>query len=209
MEPTVEQSAERMRGRRLRVLRGAAAAAIAVLFAATSHTLSGGTAPPVWLVVAVTLLAVPVCVGFVGRRPRLPRLAVSVGAAQIGLHTAFAAVGGAAPVALRGGHDHLLRPAAAMSPLSGMPVDHAAATMTFGHVLAGFATLVVLAWGERLVGAIALGIRRLLRRALVAPRLGAVVRSLLLARLGGPAAAFLDCATPRGPPRCLTSALAA
>ena len=52
------------------------AASVAVVVSATAHTLSGGGAPPAWLLVAVALLATPVAVALVGDRPRPLRLGV-------------------------------------------------------------------------------------------------------------------------------------
>lgn len=146
---------ERTAERRVRALRGSAAAAIAVLFASTAHTLAGGIAPPAWLVVSVTILAAPLCVALVGRRRSVVRLSAAVITAQVALHTAFAAIGSAAPAAMPAGHHHLLLPLVAS-------VDPAAATMSAGHALAAVATIVTLGWGERMLAAIARGIRRLL-----------------------------------------------
>lgn len=149
---------ERMTERGTRALRGTVAAAVAVLLASTAHTLSGGDAPPFWLVLAVTVLAAPLCVALVGRRRNVTRTAASVVVAQVALHAAFAAVGSAAPTALHGAHHHTL-------VLLDPTVDPAAATMTLGHAVAAVVTIVLLAWGERMLAAIARGIRRLLRLA--------------------------------------------
>lgn len=196
-----------MRARRVRALRGTAAAAIAVLFASTAHTLSGGGAPPLWLVAAITILAAPLCIALVGRRRSLPGLAVAVAVAQLALHAAFAAVGGAAPLVGYGPHQH------ALSPFDGAlaiaAVDPAAAAMTLGHAAAALVTIVVLAWGERLLAAIAHGIRRLLRpappivpaRPTAAPLIASPCREFV-------AAAFLDCVRRRGPPARCAPALA-
>lgn len=182
----------------MRALRGAAAALIAVLFASTAHTLSGGGAPPLWLVAAVTILATPVCIALVGRRRRLTTLAAAVAAAQLALHGAFAAVGDAAPAA---GHHH------DMAMLGAAAVDPAAATMTLGHALAALASLVVLAWGEALVAAVARGIRRLLPLLLTVP----APHPIALPRVGSarahaPAPVFLVSVTRRGPPARLAPA---
>lgn len=191
-------STEQAQARRLRALRGTAAAAIAVLLASTAHTLSGGDAPPLWLIVAVTVLAAPLCVALVGRRRSVPRIAVSVVVAQLALHAAFAAVGTAAPAgpaALGSGHHHALLLWEAGSS------DPAAATMNVGHALAALLTVVLLAWGEQLLAAIARGIRRLLRGApavfvghpqtvpMPSPR-----------RSRATTATFLRCLSRRGPP---------
>lgn len=205
----MDERVERMRRRRLRALRGAAASAIAVLFASTAHTLSGGDAPPPWLVLAITLLAAPLCMALIGRRRSVVRLAASVGSAQVALHAAFAAVGSATPSVGLGAPGHVHDTAAVLGMLGGMPADHATATMTFGHLLAAIATVAVLAWGERLAAAIARGIRRLLRLDPVTVALQpAAVPGAPIVRLGGIVAAFLECVTRRGPPARRAPALA-
>ena len=146
---------DRTAGRGIRALRGTAAAAIAVLVASTAHTLAGGVAPPAWLVVAVTILAAPLSVALVGRRRSVLRLSAAVVTAQVALHAAFAAIGSAAPASMPAGHHHLALP-------PDVSVDPAATTMSVGHALAAIVTIVILAWGERMLAAIARGIRRLL-----------------------------------------------
>lgn len=191
--------------RGLRALRGSAAAAIAVVLAATAHTLSGGEPPPPWLVVAVTILAAPLCTLLVGRRRSLAGLAAAVAAAQLALHGAFAAVGAAAPAmgaTPDGTHHHgaLLLPALAA-------LDPAATTMGAGHALAAVATLAVLAWGEGLLAGVARGIRRLL----APPAMPALprplgTRTVFLSRRGA-ASALLHVVTRRGPPTPLATAV--
>lgn len=190
---------ERMTQRRVRALRGTAAAAVAVLFASTAHTLSGGDAPPLWLIVGVTILAAQLCIALVGRRRTLIGLGLAVAAAQLALHAAFAAVGAAAPAATRGptldGHEHVM-------PMLGVTAaDPAAATMTLGHVLAALVTFVVLAWGEAVVAAIARGIRHVLARVPAhATTPPTTTPGLAPAPVHAPAPVFLACVTRRGPP---------
>ncbi len=195
--------AERITQRRVRALRGTAAAAVAVLFASTAHTLSGGDAPPLWLILGVTILAAPLCIALVGRRRSLARSGLAVAAAQLALHAAFAAVGAAAPAdapaampgsALRG-HEHV------MAMLGATTMDPAATTMTIGHGLAALVTFVVLAWSEAAAAAISRGIRHLLRRvpAHAAPH-PAATPPVASAPAPVPAAVFLACVTRRGPP---------
>lgn len=181
-----------MRARRRRVIRGSAAALIATVIASTAHTLSGGGAPPVWLLLAVTALASPIAVALIGSRPSLPRLAATVALAQIMLHTAFAAVGTDAPAQLSG-HAHGLVPLgeAVASPATGM---------TAGHVAAAVVTTLLLATGERMLAALGRGIRRLLRLP--------ATRALALRAPGRPApvvrrvhaALILTSVSRRGPP---------
>lgn len=188
-------SAERMQARRVRVWRGTTAAAVAVLLASTAHTLSGGGAPPLWLVAAVVVLAAPLCVALVGRRRSVIRIAASVAVAQVALHAAFAAVGTTAPAALQGAHHH------GPLVLAGGTVDPAATTMTAGHALAALLTVVLLAWGERLLAALARGVRRLLRTQWTATALPvAPAPTSFSPRLTAVAATFLLCVIRRGPP---------
>ncbi|WP_060915310.1 hypothetical protein [Microbacterium oleivorans] len=156
--------------RLVRVVRAGGAASIATLTAAAAHTVGGGTPPAPWLVVAVALLAWPIAVLIVGTRPSSRRTATAVAAAQALLHSAFALVGDTAPrsAALSGHHhgDILLGPVSGAA----MPVD---AAMLAGHVVAGILTAVAVCHGERMLRAVARGIRELLRPAvavIVPPR---------------------------------------
>ncbi|MFT3798583.1 hypothetical protein [Microbacterium sp.] len=148
--------AGRSSARRTRALRGVAAASIATMLAATAHTLSGGGAPPPWLVLAVTALTAPLAVALVGRRRSIVRLAAVVAVAQGGLHLAFAAVGPAELGAI--GHVH---GGAVLEATAALP---GADPMTIGHATAAIVTTAILAWGERMLAALAHGIVRLLGR---------------------------------------------
>lgn len=189
-------------GRGLRALRGSAAAAIAVLIASTAHTLSGGDAPPFWLVIAVTILAAPVCVALVGSHTRrthaLPRLGLAVAVAQLALHTAFAAVGGQGPAGARTAHHHSIDLGALVA--GGEPATSVTTTMLAGHVVAALFTFVALAWGERLAAVIARGVRRLLSRTAPTHR----ARSATVPPTGHRAphltSHLVHCARRRGPP---------
>lgn len=142
----------------MRVARGCTATAVATLIAATAHTLSGGGAPPFWLLVAATLLAAPLAVWLVGRTPALWRTATAVAASQALLHTAFAAIGTDAP-ASAARHDH-----GAVVLGAGSAVAALDPGMVAGHALAALVTTALLAWGERMLRGIGRGLRRLLRR---------------------------------------------
>lgn len=181
-----------MRARRLRVLRGSTAASVATVVASTAHTLAGGGAPPFWLLIAVTLLAAPIAVALIGGRRSLTRLAATVAAAQLMLHTAFAAVGSDAPLA---GHGHvhgLVTLTTALSP--------ATAGMTAGHAIAAVVTFVMLATGERMLRALARGIRRLLHVADDVSLPGATARRPVSPRPRLHAAKILTSVSRRGPP---------
>ncbi len=193
--------AQRTTQRRLRALRGTAAAAVAVLFASTAHTLSGGDAPPFWLIVGVTILAAPLCVALVGRRRTLIGLGGAVVLAQLALHTACAAVGTASPAAgAVGGHHPLMTRVGAVADAA-TAMDPAATTMTLGHAVAALVTFVVLAWGEAAAAAIARGIRHVLRHVPVRTAAHPIAPVRVdAAPVHAPAAPFLACVTRRGPP---------
>lgn len=192
--------------RAARATRGSIAAAVAVLVAGTAHTLSGGGAPPVWLMLAVTILATPACMLLASPRCGRAGLAAAVAAAQLALHGAFAAVGAAGPASTardamaHGAHAHLL--ALFSSPGSTTPViDAATALMTAGHVGAAALTFVLLAWGETMLGALARGIRRVLRRRSTLHRHPPVTVPISsLPRRVPLAAPFSLCVSRRGPP---------
>lgn len=140
----------------MRAVRGCTAAAVAVVIAATAHTLSGGGAPPLWLLVAVTALAAPIAVALAGPAPALWRTGAVVAVSQALLHTAFAAIGSAPVAAAR--HDH--GAVALIVESGGVTVD---AEMVAGHALAALVTTVLLAWGERMLRELARGVSRRLR----------------------------------------------
>ncbi|ODT22869.1 MAG: hypothetical protein BGN98_09845 [Microbacterium sp. 69-7] len=148
----------------MRALRGTTAAAIATTIASAGHTLGGGQAPPLWLIVAVTVLASPVAVALVGRRRSLLRTAAAIAAAQIALHTMFAVIGPASLPAAGTGHVHgalSIGPAVAGS---GHSAAHLGVGMLLAHALAAVVTIALVAYGERLVAVLARGIRRVLNR---------------------------------------------
>lgn len=181
-----------MRARRLRVLRGSGAAFVATTIAATAHTVSGGGAPPAWLLLAVIILATPIAATLIGARPSAWRLTAAVAAAQVLLHTAFAAIGTDAPAALHGHSHDLISLAAVAAP--------GAASMTAGHLIAAALTIALLATGERMLTALARGIRRHLRVPSVTVRpIAAVVRQDF-AHPRPHSALVLTSVSRRGPP---------
>lgn len=100
-----------MTPRHVRTLRGAAAAWVATVIAATSHTLAGGGAPAPLLVLVVGVLAWPVGIALVGRRLSAWLLTIAVVAAQALFHVAFAVTAGADPSSVTGHLHHLARAA--------------------------------------------------------------------------------------------------
>lgn len=154
-----------MTHRHHRALRGAAAAWVATIIAATSHTLSGGGAPEPMLVLALGILASPIAVALVGRRLSFGRMTVTVLISQVMFHAAFAmTAGSSADSATAGASAHVHNFLA--------PIDSASLTtlvpdtaMTLGHVLAALVTVAGLYGGERMLRAIGLGVRAILARA--------------------------------------------
>lgn len=193
-----------MTTRQRHALRGAAWSSIATLVAATSHTVAGGPAPAMLLVVAMAVLLTPVTAVLAGARPGLGRLAAAVAVGQAAFHAVFQLLG--APTgqgaAIGGPHAHhgaalLLRSAA---------VDAGARTedagMYLAHAVAAALTVALLWRGEQAVRAIARATVSLLRRAR-APRLPVSARPpRAVAATPPPAAAsaLLSAAPRRGPP---------
>ncbi|MFE7846485.1 hypothetical protein ACFUTX_14970 [Microbacterium sp. NPDC057407] len=186
-----------MTPRQLRTLRGAAAAWVATVVAATSHTLAGGGAPAPALVGVIGVLASPVGIALVGRRLSAWRVGAAAVTAQLLFHVAFALTAGVDPAA-SAGHAHHGAPAV----LTGSAHLSLDAPMVVAHVVAAAATVVGLFGGERMLRALGRGIRTLLRRTVVS-----VSRPLTARQVSAPAVAdapalraFLSVLSRRGPP---------
>lgn len=182
----------------MRVVRAGGAAAVATLTAAAAHTLGGGSAPAPWLLAVVTLLAWPLALAIVGSRPSALRTGLAVAAAQALLHAAFAAVGDVEP-ALAAAHHHG-QIALGAAHTGAMPLDLG---MLAGHALAAVVTAVAVCHGERMLRAVARGIRTLFHVAEVpappaTPRRARVAPS---APLGRRPRLVLSDLSRRGPPR--------
>lgn len=191
-----------MTPRHLRTLRGAAAAWVATVVAATSHTLAGGGAPAPALVGVIGILAWPVGIALVGRRLSPGRVGSAVVAAQLLFHTAFAATAGVAseagPAGVSGHAHHTALVAAGTGPAA-FAVD---APMAIGHLLAAAVTVAGLYYGERMLRALGRGIRSLFARRVVhvLPTIPAVraLEPVLLPTL--PSGVVLSDLSRRGPP---------
>ena len=183
----IEAHARASRG--ARAVRGTVAAGTAVLIAGTAHTLSGGGAPPAWLMVGIAILAAPLCMLLVGRRASRRGLAAAPTAPTAGgAHDAMAA---------HAAHTHLLP----FLTNTASALDPAASLMTLGHAVAALITFAALAWGERLLAAVARGILRVLRPARAPrPARPASAPALFLPRHTAAEALFLHSVTRRGPP---------
>ena len=191
----IEAHARASRG--ARAVRGTVAAGTAVLIAGTAHTLSGGGAPPAWLMVGIAILAAPLCMLLVGRRASRRGLAAAPTAPTAGgAHDAMAA---------HAAHTHLLP----FLTNTASALDPAASLMTLGHAVATLVTFAALAWGERLLAAVARGILRVLRPARAPrPARPASAPALFLPRHTAAEALFLHSVTRRGPPERFTLAAA-
>jgi hypothetical protein len=197
-----------MAQRHHRALRGAGAAWIATILAATSHTLAGGGAPAMELVAALGILASPLAVAMVGRRLSIWRLTAAVLASQIMFHAAFAMTAGMtgsdhAPP----GTGHVHHAALAVDPSSGVFALPDIAMM-LAHAAATVVTIAALYGGERLVRGIARGIRSLLSRAAdVAPPVGQAARAYSPRDAWAAiAAVVLSDVSRRGPPSFVIAA---
>jgi hypothetical protein len=182
--------------RQLRALRGVAAAFLAAIVAATAHTLAGGGAPGPALVVAVGILGSPFGITLVGRRPTVLRTTAAVITSQLLFHMAFAITSGADSSRLVSGHAHHVATSA-----SGAGLMIPDAPMTVAHLLAAAVTVAVLYRGERLLHAIARGIRSVLARSgAVVPPQTAYVAPPADAPVVPAARVVLWDASRRGPP---------
>jgi hypothetical protein len=153
--------------RHVRALRGAAAAWVATIVAATAHTLAGGGAPAPALVAAIGILVAPFAVALIGRTLAAWRVATVVVAAQGLFHVAFAltADADASPASVHSHHFLASHPHA----LAGAVAPDA--PMLAGHLLAAAVTVLALFHGERMLRALGRGIRSMFSRLdLVAPR---------------------------------------
>ncbi|KZE88904.1 hypothetical protein [Microbacterium sp. TNHR37B] len=186
-----------------RALRGAAAAVIATVLAATAHTLAGGGAPAWWMVVGVALLVLPCSVWLAGRRMGAVGTMASVLLTQGLLHVAFVILNGTEPVRMAGGHHHASTALPALSMPDGATALHAHLTpgMIVAHAIAGLLTIVLLLAGEAAVRRIARGIRsaaaRVLSPIVSAPHPRGVVPAHTAI---GPSPVFLSVLSRRGPP---------
>ena len=192
-----------MTPRHVRALRGAAAAWIATVLAATSHTLSGGGAPSALLVGVLGVLASPVAIALVGRRLSVWRAAATVIASQALFHVAFAVTAGVDASALSGHVHHGSLDSG--GTVAGVLPD---GRMIAGHVVAAAATILALYCGERMLRALGRGIHLVLRRAAV--RAAVPVRAVRVAAQGlrvTPArGVVLSDVSRRGPPSSVLAA---
>ncbi|MDY0909154.1 hypothetical protein [Microbacterium sp. CFBP9034] len=187
-----------MTPRHVRTLRGAAAAWIATVVAATSHTLAGGGAPAPLLVAVLGILASPLAIALIGRRLSAWRVGATVLASQVLFHLSFAVTAGVDPAAAVGHVHHPSLPGAT-AVSGGLLPD---GPMLVGHVVAAAATVLALYFGERMLRALGRGIRSLFHRVggiALAPAVLLRARADTLLALV-PRGVVLSDASRRGPP---------
>lgn len=194
-----------MTPRQLRTVRGAAAATIATLFAAVSHTVGGGAPPSALLMLSVSVLLTPLAVLLAGRATRFASIAATVGVTQIAFHALFEVTGPQhAPPALVGLHQHGALDPAVLAPLH-PSIGHAAhsdALMLVAHSCAAIVTALLLWRGEMLLRSIGQWVHAVLRRAQTLPLVNAPLRAALVDAAALPALSrirFSDLCR-RGPP---------
>ena len=143
-----------MHTRSARVARGTAAAFVATVVAALSHTLAGDTAPSLFGLSAAFVLAAAVCTLLAGRTLSTTRLTVAIVLSQSLFHLVFAGVGTPVPVP----HVHGLP-----ETIELLPHVHGDG-MTLAHLGAALATALVLRFAEGAFWSIAAGVRTLVAR---------------------------------------------
>jgi hypothetical protein len=186
--------------RHLRAGRAVALATAATVIAGTSHTLAADGPPPVILLLVAAVLATPIALLLIGRRPSMGRTLLTVTAAQTVYHLAFALVGpgGASSTASQGGHLHHVPLTLGEGAVATIPD----APMIGAHAVAAVLTALLLHHGERMLRALGRGLR-----ALVAgpPPLAVTLRASIV-RLGidgavcTPLAVAASGCSSRGPP---------
>ena len=197
-----------MTPRQVRVARGGAATAVAVVLGAVSHTFGGGDAPAPLLVFAVALLAWPIGALLASPRGGLAGLAATALIAQAALHTVFAVTAGAAPAVT--GHDHRTMTGTMAMPGTMPAVESIApvlpdAPMLVAHLTAAAAAVLVLGYAERMLYAVVRWMVRTARR--TAPVLAPTARTPRLSpgvpRPRLPRALLRAPLSRRGPPALL------
>lgn len=131
------------------MLRGSAAATVAIFAALAGHVSSGGAMPGALGVVVPWILSLTVCVLLAGRRLSVIRLSASVAISQALFHVLFV-LGAIEPSMAMGGHVHGTAPlplADAILPAAIVPD----AAMWLGHLVAAVVTVATLHRGERLL----------------------------------------------------------
>ncbi len=197
--------------RAARGVRGIAAAAVATLAAALSHSAADARPAPMLGVLLAMTVAVPLCVALAGRRMSWTRLGLAVGVSQFVFH-GLLLIGitdhAVSPDAAPGMAPHLVGGAMAMAPLPAgtamPPAMHADLAMWLAHAGAAVVAVLAIGHGERALAAMVRLVRsvllpRLLQQRSAAPVCRRAVPVPALVRIGSPAA-VLCAMRRRGPP---------
>lgn len=144
--------------RQVRVVRGAAAAAVATFIALLSHVVGGGELPGLLGILVPLVASLWPAVLLAGRRLSLWRLSVSVAISQALFHCSFvlgATSGGTIPATAHLGHTApsaaMITPAAMASSAHAAGAAHADPLMWLSHGVAAIVTIAVLYRGERML----------------------------------------------------------
>lgn len=130
------------------MLRGSAAATVAIFAALAGHVSAGGEMPGPLGIIVPWLLSLMVSVLLAGRRLSVIRLSLSVAISQSLFHVLFV-LGAIAPATSLGGHVHGSVPLPlAEGALATVAPD---AAMWLGHLIAAAVTVAALHRGERLL----------------------------------------------------------
>jgi hypothetical protein len=136
-----------MQSRGARSIRGLVAGMWATGTAAASHTLAGGTVPPLPIMAIAIAFAVLISIALTGARLNAIRLACAVAISQLAYHGVFSALGGGVVSSAGGPHNH--GPLSFSLSPSGTHHDHGGVAMLVLHCLAGAVTFASILFAER------------------------------------------------------------
>ncbi|CAH0138823.1 MULTISPECIES: hypothetical protein [unclassified Microbacterium] len=159
-----------MTSRQLRLLRGAAAASVATIIAAVSHTVGGGAAPHPLLIAALSVFLTPIAALLIGRRASIVRLSAVVLLSQSVFHVLFVALNATVtPAVANAGHQHTLSLVFVETLGSAEEAAAPDTAMLGAHVVAAVLTTALLWRGETVLRAIHRWVRAVLRRRALQP----------------------------------------
>ena len=141
-----------MTSRQLRLKRAAAATSVATTLAAVSHTVGGGMPPHPLLVIALSILLIPLAAVLIGRRPSAARTALTVLVSQAVFHVLFQVLAGSLTDAATPASGHAHHTATLGPVVAAVAPD---APMLLSHAFAALATTLLVWNGERMLRAIA------------------------------------------------------
>lgn len=139
-----------MHSRSHRLARGTAAAGIATLVAALSHTIGGGTFPSAALLAVAFVTSIGWCTAVVGRRFSWPRVSAAVIASQALFHGTFALMGSGGSRVVAATSGHAGHGGTTLTVVPGEAAhEHDASTMLIAHVIAAVVTIVAMRLADR------------------------------------------------------------